>query len=138
MATRSSKKRPTRKTERLVLRPFEPSDAPRVAFLAGDRDVAKTTLALGHPYELSSAENWIASHQEAFEKGKQVVFAITLKNNHELIGAMGLVLNLDQELAEVGYWIGKSRVLHGGGARGLTLRVRRTSLEPRPCSPFQP
>src|ERR1035438_9260102 len=103
----SIKKRPTLKTERLVLRPFERSDAPRVALLAGDRDVAKTTLALGHPYELSSAENWIASHQEALAKDKHVVFAITLKNNHELIGAMGLVLNLDQEIAELGYWIGK-------------------------------
>jgi hypothetical protein len=42
-----------------------------VALLAGDRDVAKTTLAIGHPYELSSAENWIATHQEGFEKGEQ-------------------------------------------------------------------
>lgn len=79
-----------------------------MALLAGDRDVAKTTLAIGHPYELSSAENWIATHQEGFEKGEQAVFAITLKNNHELIGAMGLGLNLDQEIAELGYWIGKS------------------------------
>lgn len=78
-----------------------------MALLAGDRDVAKTTMALGHPYELSSAESWIASHPEAFETGKHVVFAITLRDNHELIGAMGLVLNLDQEKAELGYWIGK-------------------------------
>jgi [ribosomal protein S5]-alanine N-acetyltransferase len=78
-----------------------------VTLLAGDRDVPKTTLALDHPYELSSAENWIATHQDGFEKGKQVVFAITLKESGELIGAMGLGLNLDQELAELGYWIGK-------------------------------
>src|SRR5258706_3673221 len=105
--TPSTKKRPPLEPERLILRPFELDDVPRVALLAGDRDVAKTTLALGHPYEISSAENWIATHPETFEKGKQVVFAVTLKNNHELIGAMGLALNLDQELAELGYWIGK-------------------------------
>jgi [ribosomal protein S5]-alanine N-acetyltransferase len=61
LATRSTKKRPTLETERLILRPFEPTDAPCVALLAGERDVAKTTMALGHPYELSSAEGWIAS-----------------------------------------------------------------------------
>ncbi len=107
MATPSTKKRPTLETERLILRPFEPDDAPRVALLAGDRDVAKTTMAIGHPYELSSAENWIATHPEAFEKGQHVVFAVTLRDNHELIGAMGLVLNLNQEKAELGYWVGK-------------------------------
>ena len=107
MATPSTKQRPTLETQRLLLRPFELSDAPRVQLLAGDRDVAKTTLAIGHPYEISSAENWIATHQDGFEKGTQVVFAITLKNDRELIGCISLGLNLDQEIAELGYWIGK-------------------------------
>jgi len=123
LAMPSTKKRPTLETQRLILRPFEPSDAPRVALLAGERDVARTTLALGHPYELSSAENWIATHPEGFEKGKQVAFAITLKNTHELIGAMGLALNLDQEIAELGYWIGKPY-----WSRGYCTEAARTVL----------
>jgi len=40
-------------------------------------------------------------------KGKEVVFAINLKESGELIGAIGMALKLDQELAELGYWIGK-------------------------------
>jgi [ribosomal protein S5]-alanine N-acetyltransferase len=124
LATRSTKKRPTLETERLILRPFEPTDAPCVALLAGERDVAKTTMALGHPYELSSAEGWIASHPEAFENGKHVVFAVTLKSDHNLIGAMGLVLNLDQEKAELGYWIGKPY-----WSRGYCKEAARAVLE---------
>jgi len=113
LATRSTKKRPTLETERLILRPFEPGDAPRVALLAGERDVAKTTMAIGHPYELSSAENWIATHPELFAKGHGVAFAITRKESGELIGCISLVLKLDQQDAELGYWIGKPYWNHG-------------------------
>src|SRR5882724_11778597 len=89
--TRSIKKRPTLKTKRLVLRPFELSDAPRVKLLAGDRDVAAMTLLIPHPYEDGIAEAWIGLHQERFENGQEIVFAITLKASGELIGAIGLV-----------------------------------------------
>jgi [ribosomal protein S5]-alanine N-acetyltransferase len=107
LATPSTKKRPTLETERLVLRPFELSDAPRVQLLAGDRDVAKTTMAIPHPYEAGMAETWIATQPELFDKGKAVAFAITRKESGELIGCISLVLKLDQQDAELGYWIGK-------------------------------
>ena len=107
MATPSTKKRPSLETERLVLRPFELGDAPRVKHLAGDYDIAATTLNVPHPYKDGMAEKWIGSHQERFEKGEETVFAITRKGSGELIGAMGLLLKREHEKAELGYWIGK-------------------------------
>ena len=107
MATLSPKKRPSLESERLVLRPFELSDAPRVQLLAGDKAIAATTLNIPHPYEDGMAEHWIGSHQERFEKDIEVVFAITLKGSDEPIGAIGLTLNLNHENAELGYWVGK-------------------------------
>ena len=53
------------------------------------------------------AETWISSHQERFDRGEEAVFAIVLKASGALIGAIGLVLKLKQENAELGYWIGK-------------------------------
>src|SRR5580693_3797445 len=111
--TPSTKKRPTLETERLVLRPFELSDAPRVQLLAGDRDVAKTTMAIPHPYEAGMAETWIATQPELFDKGKGVAFAVTRMESGELIGCISLVLKLDQQDAELGYWIGKPYWNHG-------------------------
>jgi [ribosomal protein S5]-alanine N-acetyltransferase len=105
--TPSTKNRPTLETERLVLRPFALSDAPRVQLLAGDRAVAATTKVIPHPYEDGMAEAWIGLHQERFDRGEDTVFAIVLKASGELIGAIGLVLKLEQEKAELGYWIGK-------------------------------
>ena len=107
LETSSPKSRPTLETERLVLRPFEMSDAPHVQLLAGDRAVAATTKNIPHPYEDGMAEQWIGTHQVRFENGQEVVFAITRKGGGELIGAIGLTFNLAQENAEMGYWIGK-------------------------------
>jgi [ribosomal protein S5]-alanine N-acetyltransferase len=101
------KNRPRLETERLVLRPFDLNDAPRVQLLAGDRAVAATTKNIPHPYEDGLAEQWIGAHQEHFERGQLVTFAIVLRDGSELIGAIGLTLNLAQERAELGYWIGK-------------------------------
>jgi [ribosomal protein S5]-alanine N-acetyltransferase len=40
---------PSLKTERLILRPFSLDDAKDVQRLAGDVDIAKTTLTIPHP-----------------------------------------------------------------------------------------
>jgi RimJ/RimL family protein N-acetyltransferase len=97
---------PTLRSDRLVLRPFTLADAPDVQRLAGDRDIASTTLNIPHPYEDGMAETWIGGHQERFEKGEQVSFAVVLEDG-TLIGAMGLHVNQEFERAELGYWIGK-------------------------------
>ncbi len=113
MAIPSTKKRPSVETERLILRPFEPGDAPRVKLLAGDRDIAAMTLNVPHPYEDGMAEKWIGSHRERFESDEGVVFAITLKPSGELIGSIGFILRLEHETGELGYWIGKPYWGHG-------------------------
>jgi ribosomal-protein-alanine N-acetyltransferase len=94
-------------TEQLVLRPFTASDASRIQELAGDRDIASTTLNIPHPYEDGMAEEWLATHQERFEKGESAIYAITHRGSAELIGAIGLEIAKDHNRAELGYWIGK-------------------------------
>jgi ribosomal-protein-alanine N-acetyltransferase len=101
------KVQPTLETEHLFLRPFDLSDAKRVQALAGDKDVASTTLAIPHPYGNGMAEDWIRTHRGAFEKGELVNFAIVLRSTGELIGAIGLTLSQEHVRAELGYWVGK-------------------------------
>ena len=99
--------RPTLETSRLTLRPFDLADAADVQRLAGAKEVASTTLTVPHPYEDGMAEAWIGAHQETFEKGKDVTFAITLEKNGALIGAISLnSINREHQRAEIGYWIG--------------------------------
>jgi RimJ/RimL family protein N-acetyltransferase len=101
------KERPTIEATRLVLRPFEFSDAKDVRLLAGDRAIADTTLNIPHPYEDNMAEEWISTHQPKFEAGELSNFAIVLRSSSKLIGSIGLTIVPRFERAELGYWIGK-------------------------------
>lgn len=97
---------PTLETERLILRPFTLADAPAVERLAGDLAIAATTQNIPHPYPKGAAEAWIKSHQENFELGKFVNFAIT-RRDEILLGSISLGLQPEHDLAEMGYWLGQ-------------------------------
>jgi RimJ/RimL family protein N-acetyltransferase len=101
------KERPTIETSRLIPRPFTLADAPQVQQLAGDKGVASTVLQIPHPYEDGMAEHWINTHQERYEKGELVSFAIVLRATQALIGATDLQIDQHHESAELGYWLGK-------------------------------
>jgi len=105
---------PVLKTKRLVLRPFSNSDADCVRRLAGDFDIASTTLFIPHPYEKGMAEQWIGRHQFEFENAISLTLAIALINENTLIGAIALsnFRNRDNN-ASLGYWIGKTYWNHG-------------------------
>ncbi|MGF1688014.1 GNAT family N-acetyltransferase [Photobacterium japonica] len=94
-------------SNRLLLRPFSPNDAERVAELAGDEVIAEMTANIPHPYAVSDAESWIGTHEALFLSGKGVVFAIVLKESFELIGAISFP-KLDNGLGVLGYWLGVS------------------------------
>ena len=107
------KSRPTLQTHRLCLRPLTLEDAPRVQQLASDKDIARTTLTIPHPYPDGAAAQWIGTHQERFEKDELVNFAIARKDDGALLGVISLKLDLAQANAELGYWIGKPFWNHG-------------------------
>lgn len=94
-------------TPRLVLRPFVVDDAGEVQRLAGEREIAATTLTIPHPYPDGAAEEWIAGHQPAFLRGEQLILAITESDGGRLAGAISLAIKLDHRRAELGYWVGK-------------------------------
>lgn len=80
----------------VVIRPLTPADAPAVQTLASAYEVALNTLMIPHPYPDGAAEQWIANagdHTFAIDAGG------------EFVGATGLMMKED-ELAEIGYWIG--------------------------------
>ncbi|MCK4907727.1 MAG: GNAT family N-acetyltransferase [Spirochaetes bacterium] len=107
------KNRPTIKTDRLLLRPFELSDAPQVKELAGDKAISDTTLNIPYPYEDGMAEEWISTHQPKFEAEERVDCAIVLKSTQELIGAIGLIIDKKFNRADLGYWVAKEYWNHG-------------------------
>lgn len=98
-------KPPILETDRLILRPFLPTDAPDVYRMAGEREIAATTQNIPHPYPEDLAERWIATHEGDFAEGKAANFAIALRSDNRLCGAIGLVFDSENNSAELGYWI---------------------------------
>jgi|TARA_B110000263_G_scaffold162090_1_gene141000 RimJ/RimL family protein N-acetyltransferase len=94
-------------TPRLTLRPMILADAPDIQRLAGDKDVASTTLNIEHPYEDGMAEKWITSCQNMSDAGELVNFAITLTADGSFLGAIGIHFQETKGHAEIGYWVGK-------------------------------
>lgn len=106
---------PILNTERLTLRAFELSDAAEVQRMAGSAKIAATTATIPHPYLDGMAEDWISKHQQWFDQGISVDFAIEIKSTQtstsiptpKLIGNISLMLNKTNHRAEIGYWIGE-------------------------------
>lgn len=115
-------------THRLLLRPFRISDADDVQELAGDAEVAATTLTLPHPYPREAAAAWIASHEPASIAGKGETFAITRATDAILLGAIGLHVHAKHRRAELGYWIGR-QFWGCGFATEAVLGVLRLAFE---------
>lgn len=96
---------PTLQANRVILSPFTLADAALVQRYAGDPEVGRTTLHVPHPYPDGAAEKWIAAHLLQYLEKQNVVFAIRSPAG-DLIGAINLGLNLQNQMAELGYWIG--------------------------------
>lgn len=103
----SSNRHPEFQTARLVLRPWQSTDAPALQRLAGRREIADTMISVPHPYTQQYAEQWIASHAQAFARGEAAHFALALRADTSLIGAVEL-RDISQEHchAELSCWIG--------------------------------
>lgn len=93
-------------TPRLSLRPFEEADARRIAYLAGDYDVAKMCSRVPHPYTMAHAYDFIGMMARSREAGREQAFAVTAPIDG-LIGSCGASPVAGAEgVYEIGYWFG--------------------------------
>jgi [ribosomal protein S5]-alanine N-acetyltransferase len=97
----------TIETTRLTLRPFRETDARRIAYLAGDYDVAKMCGRVPHPYPVAAAHGWLETLDRARDSGAEFPFAIEARIDG-LVGSCGVSRVGDPEDAtwEIGYWLG--------------------------------
>jgi RimJ/RimL family protein N-acetyltransferase len=116
--------RPTLETTRLILRLFRLTDAAEVQRLAGDRAIAETTATIPHPYPDGAAAAWIATHPDRYARGESVTFAVSRREDGELLGAIGLEIDPAMRRAELGYWIGKPYWNRGYASEAARAVVR--------------
>lgn len=117
-------RQPALQTARLKLRALQTDDAPRIQALAGDAEVARTTLLIPHPYPKGMADRWIASTHSQWLQQQAATFGLVLRETNEFIGATSLKLSLEHQRAELGYWIGRPYWNQGYGTEAAREMVR--------------
>jgi 8-oxo-dGTP diphosphatase len=93
-------------TARLRLRPFTPRDAPRLAQVLDDWDMAKFTANIPHPYHEVDAHAFILLQTQRCALRQGAGLALERTTDGRLIGAVGFTLDENGE-AELGYWIAR-------------------------------
>src|SRR5687767_13775003 len=92
------------RTERLLLRPGWPEDAPTLARTIGDEAIVRNLVRAPWPYGLDEAEAFLSLQFPANEPN----FLIFRRTNGapQLIGGIGLGRTPEGE-AELGYWLAR-------------------------------
>ena len=115
-------------TERLLLRPLQPADAPALHNLVNDWAVVRNLAQLPFPYPRELADEWIASTIERAAAGSGIHLAITgPEAGSELVGCIGLRLDLKPRSGNLGYWIGRRFWGHGVATEAVS-RLSRWAL----------
>ena len=92
------------RTERLILRPLDLGDAPRIARYAADPGVARMTSSFPLQQTVVGAEGWVLIRQALEPHRVGGEFAIDLPGEG-LIGTIGA--HEANGAVEIGYWLGR-------------------------------
>ena len=115
------------RTERLLLRPGWPEDAPALARAIGEEAIVRNLATAPWPYGIAEAEAFLATGRE--KAGVNLLIFRRTNRAPQLIGSAGLNL-LGEDDGELGYWI--SRPHWGLGyateAAGAVVALARDSL----------
>ena len=102
-------------TDRLVLRPLRPADAPTLHSLINDWEVCRTLSKVPFPYPRALADEWIASTRKEIANGRAYHLAITGRDGETetLVGGVGLRIDAPRQLGTLGYWVARRFWGHG-------------------------
>ena len=118
-------------TERLVLRCWEPRDAPLL------KDAVDTSIAhllpwmpwaAHEPQSLEEKVDLLRQFRGNFDLGHDFVYGIFDRDESEAVGGTGLHTRVAPEAYEIGYWIRASREGHGLGGEA-TAALTRVAFE---------
>lgn len=103
-------------TERLIIRCYEPTDAPKMQeAIANSLDHLLPWMpwAKNEPESLEEKVNRLRLFRGQFDLGQDYVFGIFNKSETELIGSTGLHTKVGKNAREIGYWINVKFIRQG-------------------------
>lgn len=114
-------------TERLVLRCYEPGDAPRLhEAIIHSLEHLRPWLpwVQQEPKDLESRIGLVRMFRGQFDLGLDYAFGIFDRKEKELIGSTGLHTRIGKNAREIGYWIGVDHIGKGYATEAVGALVR--------------
>ena len=131
MAGRSSHPPYEIRTERLVLRCWEPRDAPALDIaVRASLDHLRAWMPWAHaePTTLDERVALLRRFRGAFDLGQDFVYGLFELDGETVVGGSGLHTRLDDDALEIGYWI-RADATGRGLATEATAALTRVALE---------
>ena len=110
-------------TERLVVRPPQPGDAPAIAAYAGDLAVSRMLSPVPHPYTREDADAFVARCADP-PAGERV---LAVSDGEGFAGLIGVQREAGERLTEVGYWYGRPHWGRGYATEALRAVLARAA-----------
>jgi RimJ/RimL family protein N-acetyltransferase len=118
-------------TERLVLRCWEPKDAPLLAASVArsvDHLLPWLPWAAAEPEDLQTKIERLRSFRALFDTGKDFIYGAFDLQEKEVLGGTGLHMRVGEGAREIGYWIDREHAGQGL-ATELTAALVRVAFE---------
>jgi len=101
-------KQPTIKTKKFILRPLKKSDAVSLAEFANNKNISRfLNERFPYPYTLSDAEKFIEISNKFIKNKNPRSINFGIEIDKHIVGIISIGLNLNQRMAELGYWLGE-------------------------------
>lgn len=108
---------------RLLFRPFQSQDAELIYTYLQEKEIIDNTISIPYPYEKGMAEGWMATHEEQRKHG-DYKFAIVLRDENTLIGAIEIVVVEEFQHGILGYWLAKPYWNKGYGTEAVARIIQ--------------
>jgi len=109
----------------VTLRPWIERDVAAIVGACNDHDIAWWLDQVPQPYSEGDGRTYVAMTRRGWKDGTHASFAVTDAATDEVLGSVGIHwLDLDNGVAEIGYWVGRN-------ARGRGIATRATRLASR-------
>ena len=106
----------------VALRPWVEADVPAITSACRDGDIAWWLDQIPQPYSEGDARAYVAMTRRGWKEGSLAAFAVTDAATGEVMGSIGVhLLDADNGVAEVGYWVRSA-------SRGRGVATRATVL----------
>lgn len=111
-------------SQRLKLRRIQSEDIPALVKYANNKKISDQIINIPFPYQEMDAIMRLSYVVQGFKSKTRLVFAITLKEQAELIGEISLHLENDKTISQLGYWVGEPFWNQGIGSEAVAAIVK--------------